>query len=111
MMTIEPQLQDLVKKFNEKVEKDDKIRSELKGVDRKVLIDLDSEKYSFHLREEKVNDFKPGEIADPDITIISDPETMEGLISGKIKPMKALALRKLRLKGSIDDMLRLRNLF
>ena len=111
MMTLEPQLQELIAKFNDKIANDEKLRGELKGVDRKVLIDLESEKYSFHLFDAKVNDFKPGAIADPDITIQSDPETMEGLISGKTKPMKALALRKLRLKGSIDDMLRLRSLF
>lgn len=111
MMTIEPKLKELIAKFNEKIATDEKLRNELKGVDRKVLIDLESEKYNFHLHDEKVNDFQPGEIADPDITILSDPETMEGLISGKTKPMKALALRKLRIKGNIDDMLRLRNLF
>ena len=111
MMTLEPQLQELIAKFNDKIAQDEKLRGELKGVDKKVLIDLDSERYNFHLYDEKVNNFKPGEIANPDITIQSDPETMEGLISGKIKPMKALALRKLRLKGSIDDMLRLRSLF
>ena len=110
-MTIEPKLQELIKRFNDKVESDEKIRGELKGVDRKVLIDLESETYNFHLHDERVNDFKAGRIDDPDITMLSDPETMDGLISGKIKPMKALALRKLKLKGSIDDMLRLRNLF
>ena len=110
-MTVEPQIQDLINKFNNKVEKDEKLRNELKGVDRKVLIDLESEKYNFRLHDEKVDGFAAGEITDPDITILSDPATMEGLISGKIKPMKAVALRKLRLKGNIDDMLRLRNLF
>lgn len=110
-MTVEPQIQDLINKFNNKVEKDEKLRNELKGVDRKVLIDLESEKYNFRLHDEKVDGFAVGEITDPDITILSDPATMEGLISGKIKPMKAVALRKLRLKGNIDDMLRLRNLF
>jgi putative sterol carrier protein len=111
MMTVEPQLQELVRKFNEKVEKDDKLRTELKGVDRKVLIDLESEKYNFRLQDAKVDQLHPGVIDDPDITILSDPVTMDGLISGKIKPMKALALRKLRLKGNIDDMLRLKDLF
>ena len=111
MMTLEPQLRELISKFNDKIANDEKLRSELKGVDRKVLIDLESERYNFHLHDEQVNDFRPGEIEEPDITIQSDPETMEGLISGKTKPMKALALRKLRLKGNIDDMLRLRNLF
>ncbi len=111
MMTLEPQLKELIAKFNDKIAQDEKLRGELKGVDRKVLIDLESERYNFHLYDSKVNDFKPGDIADPDITIQSDPETMEGLISGKTKPMKALALRKLRLKGNIEDMLRLKNLF
>jgi putative sterol carrier protein len=110
-MDVAPLLQDLVNKFNRKVEEDEKLRSELEGMDKRVLIDLDSEKYSFHLHDTKANDFREGNIEDPDITLISDPETIKGLIEGKIKPMKAFALRKVRVKGDINDLLRLRKLF
>lgn len=110
-MTIEPTLQGLVDRFNEKVDKDEKLRKEIQGMDKRVLIDLGSEKFCFHLHDQRIEDFQSGGLEDPDITLLSDPETIEGIIDGKIKPMKAFALRKVRVKGDIDDILRLRKLF
>lgn len=110
-MTIEPMIRNLVNRFNEKVDKDEKLRKELEGMDKRVMIDLESEKYYFHLYDQKIQDFQPGSISNPDITLLSDPETLEGIIEGKIKPMKAFALRKVRVKGDLDDILRLRKLF
>lgn len=111
MMTVEPLLQDLVRKFNEKVLTDESLQSELDGMNKKVLIDLESEKYNFHLHDKKIHDFQSGVLSDPDITLESDPETIQGLIEGKIKPMKAFALRKVRVKGELTDVLKLRKLF
>jgi putative sterol carrier protein len=104
-------MQELVGKFNEKVENDDKLRDELKGMDKRVLIDLESEKYHFRLQDQKIDGIQEGDITDPDVTVNSDPETMQGLLDGTIKPMKAFALRKVRFKGNLDDLLRLRKLF
>ena len=110
-MTLEPLMQDLVKKFNEKVDTDEKLSTELDGMDKKVLIDLVSEQYNFHLHDQRISDFQVGTILNPDITLLSDPETFQAIIEGKMKPMKAFALRKVRVKGEIDDLLRLRKLF
>jgi len=110
-MTVEPLLQDLISKFNDKVDKDEKLRKEIEGMDKRVLIDLECEKYNFHMHDQKINDFREGSMENPDITLISDPETIAGIIEGKVKPMKAFALRKVRVKGDIEDILRLRKLF
>ncbi|MBI0583669.1 MAG: SCP2 sterol-binding domain-containing protein [Methanomassiliicoccus sp.] len=110
-MSVEPQLQELIRKFNDKVENDPKLKTEIGEMNKKVMIDLDSEKYNFHLHDQKIDELVVGEISDPDLTITSDPETISGIINGEIKPMKAFALRKVRIKGNIDDMLRLRHLF
>jgi len=110
-MTIEPLLKDLVNRFNDKVETDEKLRAELNGMDKKVLIDLESETYSFRLHDQKISEFQSGPMDAPDISLQSDPETLKAIIEGKMKPMKAFALRKVRIKGNIDDMLRLRKLF
>jgi putative sterol carrier protein len=110
-MTVEPQLLDLISKFNSKVESDEKLRTEIGDMNKTVLIDLESEKYTFHLHDQRIDEFKQGDTDKPDITLISDPETFQGLIEGNIKPMKAFALRKVRVKGDIDDILRLRKLF
>ncbi len=63
------------------------------------------------MHHQKVHDFQAGGLDNPDITLFSDPETIAGIIEGKIKPMKAFALRKVRVKGEIEDILRLRKLF
>ena len=36
-MTVEPLLQDLVSKFNDKVDNDEKLRKEIEGMDKRVL--------------------------------------------------------------------------
>jgi putative sterol carrier protein len=111
MMTVEPLLKDLVDKFNEKVDNDEKLRTELDGMTKTVLIDLESEAYHFRLYDNKIRDFQSGTCPDPDVTIHSDPVTIQEVIEGKMKPMKAFALRKIRVKGNIDDILKLRKLF
>ena len=111
IMTVEALLRDLIEKFNARSDNDDALRAELGGMDKKVLVDLGSENYNFHLHDNKAHDFKAGGLDDADLTLISDPETIQGIIEGKIKPMKAFALRKVRVKGDLNDVLRLRKLF
>lgn len=110
-MVVKDSIQQMIDKFHSKIEKDEKMREELSGIIKKVNIDLESEKYSFVLENGRIHSFQEGLLDDEDIKLISDPGTMEGLISGKIKPMKALALRKLRAKGDVEDLLRFRKFF
>ncbi|MDH7508282.1 MAG: SCP2 sterol-binding domain-containing protein [Methanomassiliicoccales archaeon] len=110
-MTLKELLNDSINKFNKKVSSDAQLQKELIGIRKKVLIDLGSEKYNFSLEENRISSVNDGEIADPDITVFSDPETFSGILSGRIKPMKAYALRKIRIKGSLEDLMHLRKLF
>jgi putative sterol carrier protein len=41
----------------------------------------------------------------------SDPRTIDELFTGKMKPMKAWALRKVVIKGSLEDVMKLRKFF
>jgi putative sterol carrier protein len=109
---MEELLMGAIEKFNMKAEADEKLRGELEGVHRKVLIQIEDERdYHFVLDNVKIADFGVGNIETPDITISSDTETIVGLFKREIGPMKALATKKLRLKGSLQDMLRIRKLF
>ena len=110
-MTVEPLFLDLINKFNGKVETDEKLQKELEGVEKKVYVDLGQERYCFTLKDKKIQDFHAGTIDNPDVTITSDPQTIQDLIDGKMKPMKAFALRKVKVNGDISDVLRLRKLF
>jgi putative sterol carrier protein len=43
--------------------------------------------------------------------VISSSETLRQLWTKELRPMKALATRKLQVKGSIEDLLRFKKFF
>jgi putative sterol carrier protein len=106
-----PILQDTVDRFNARVAKDPALHKELECIKKKVQLDLGCEEYYFILDCAKVEKLYEGSILDPDITITSDPDTVIKLFNGEMKIMKAWALKKVKVKGSIDDILRLRKFF
>jgi putative sterol carrier protein len=109
---IEDILGDVISRFNEKAATDEKMRSELAGVNRTILIVLDDGRnFNFTLADSKASNLIVGSIANPDISIESDERTIEALYKGDMRVMKALALKKVRIKGSIEDLLRLRKFF
>ena len=68
-------------------------------------------KFNFVLKDAHVGGLNDGGIEAPDIAIIADRATLEALFKREIGPMKAIALQKLKVKASIEDMLRLRKFF
>lgn len=101
-----------IQKFNEAVKKDVAIQTELEGVVRKVQIEVsDGKWYHFVLQNKQIENFGEGEIENPDIRIISDSTTIAGLLNKEIRPMKAWATRKLQIKASLSDLLRLKKFF
>ncbi|MCU0861471.1 MAG: SCP2 sterol-binding domain-containing protein [Methanomassiliicoccales archaeon] len=106
-----PVLQDTIDRFNERVAKDPELSKEVSCIKKKVQLDLGCESYYFTLDCGRVERLYDGTIPDPDITIISDPDTIIKLFRGEMKIMKAWALKKVKVKGSIDDVLKLRKFF
>lgn len=105
-------LEKLMTKFNQRAETDDKLRNDLAGIERKVMLDLgNGTQFNFLLKDAHVDGINDGPVDSPDIMIITDQGTLESLIKREIGPMKAIALRKLKVKASIEDMLRLRKFF
>jgi hypothetical protein len=110
-MAVKQVLDEVVAQFNAKVSCDDSLRKELAGIKKKVQIDLGPEQYYFILENCKVDSVCGGCIANPDITIISDEETVRKLHCREMKIMKAWALKKVRVRGSLEDIMRLRKFF
>jgi len=105
-------LEAAVQKFNAKAQSDAKLQADLEGVERKVLIQCkDGPQYSFVLKDRQIGPLNEGAIDAPDVTIISDTATLTALLKKEMGPMKAYATQKLKIKASIDDVLRLRKLF
>ncbi|QLH75311.1 MAG: SCP2 sterol-binding domain-containing protein [Methanomassiliicoccales archaeon] len=111
MSSCKPIFEELVAQFDNKVAKDANLQKELECLTKKVNIDLGTEKYSFILDNKKVTNFSECLLPCADIVVISDPQTIKDLYSGKMKMMKAWALKKICVKGSLEDVLRLRKFF
>jgi len=109
---IEDILRDVIAKFNEKAASDEKLRTELAGVTRAVLVSLDDGRhFNFRLEDAKASNLDTGSIDNPDITVESSEEVIDQLYRGEMRVMKAIALKKVRIKGSFEDLLRLRKFF
>jgi putative sterol carrier protein len=109
---MEEMLLGVIEKFNDRAEKDEKLQKELDGVSRKIQMEFtDGENFHFVLENTKISNFGEGDIDTPDITIISDTKTVQMLFNKEMGPMKALATKRLKLKGSLQDMLKIRKLF
>ncbi len=105
-------LEGLIAKFNDKVKTDLALREEIGDLTKTVLIELkDGTKYHFVLRNQQVEGLRDGGVEHPDITIVTDRDTLRGLILREIGPFKAYALGKIKLKGSLEDLTRFRKFF
>lgn len=103
---------DAIEKFNERAKTDEKLRKELEGITRRIQVDVkDGEDYHFTLRDLRVSELQEGKIDSPDVTITTTNDTLTALLTKEMGPMKAIATRKLKIKASLEDMLRLRKFF
>ena len=109
---LESQLQSVFTYFNIKVGEDQSLADHLEGKERRVRMDLGGGLiYSFELRERALGGLKRSDVDSPDVIIFTDPATLSGLITKDIKPIKAYATGKLKIKASISDLLTLKKLF
>lgn len=109
---VEELLKQAVDKFNKKASCDEKMKEQLKDIDRKVLIEItNGPSYHFDLKECYITGFGQGMIENPDVRVITDVETLTGLLKKEIRPMKAYATGKLKIKASLTDLLTLKNFF
>ncbi len=106
-------LNGMIKKFNERIQTDEKLQAEMEGIERKIQIEIsDGPKYYTILKDKRADELKEGEVDNPDIIITSDEATLRGLINKEISPIKAfLVTKQLKVKASLEDKLRLRKLF
>ena len=110
-MTMEEAIQSLIDKFHRKMEKDEKAKEEIMPLKKTVNIDLGTEHYSLRLENASIEDFKPELLSDADVTLITDPESLQGLIDGTLRPMKAYVTKKISIKGKIQDLMFLKKFF
>lgn len=108
---MQQEIQDVIDRFHRKMEKDENLRKEIEPLEKTVNIDLGEEAYSMRLKDSKISDFQPILLSDADITLTTTPDNLRGLIDGSLRPMRAYVLKKITIKGKIDDLMFLKKLF
>lgn len=103
-------LETLIARFNDRALRDERMKEELAGLDRRIQIATEEAAYHLHLQDGQLSDLEEGEIEGAEVTIRADAETLRGVLSGEIAPFKAIALKRLKIQASFEDALRLRKL-
>lgn len=103
-------LNDLIEKFNAKAATDPTLQKELEGMERTIQITTDRASYHMTLREGRITALEDGDAEEPELNIVADAETLQGVLEGRIPTFKAMATGKLKVKASLEDALRLRKL-
>jgi len=107
-------LEDMVNKYNQKVDESKKLFEKLKDVSRTIQIELD-ETVFYHMRmvKGKIVEILPEAVKEPefpDLRILTDRSTFEGILNKTVKPLRAYALKKIKIKGPLKDRLLLKDL-
>jgi putative sterol carrier protein len=112
MTLVEQLLKDAIDKFNARVKEDPELAKELEGVSKIVQVEIEGgDWYHFILRDGVVDGPHKGETADPDVRIIASADTLTRLWAKELRVMKAIVTKQLRVKGSMEDLLRLKRFF
>ena len=101
---MQQEIQEVIDRFHRKMEKDENLRKEVEPLTKSFNLDLGTESYSMKLKDAKIYYFEPGLLDDADVTVTTTPENLRGLIDGTLRPMRAYVLKKIAVKGKIDDL-------
>jgi len=76
--------------------------ADLEGFDRSVLLRIGEQELCFRVENSKI---KRTNENNPDIKIELSDETFRALTSGELSPMRAYAMKKVRVKASLKDIM------
>ena len=111
-MSMKQQIQGIIDRFHAKMEKDPELKKEVMPIEKVINVDLgEGEQYSFKIKDAEVYYFESGLLDEADLTLTSTPEVFSQLIDGSLRPMRAYVLKKIQIKGKIDDLMFLKKLF
>ena len=110
-MSMQNEIQEVIDRFHRKMEKDENLRKEVEPLAKTFNLDLGAEGYCLKLKDAKIYYFEPVLDENADVTVTTTPDNLRGLIDGTLRPMRAYVLKKITVKGKIDDLMFLKKLF
>jgi putative sterol carrier protein len=105
---------DLLELMNERIAiglEREKTQEAIEGWERTALLMLkEGNEYHFIVKDNNIT-VHPGTIEDPDMKIQSDEDTIRKLFLEEMSAASALLKRKLKVKGSAGDLMKIRHIF
>ncbi|MGC8663336.1 MAG: SCP2 sterol-binding domain-containing protein [Thermoplasmata archaeon] len=99
------ELYELIEKFNKRAKENEKLKRNLEGLERKILINFsDDGSYSFILKEAQVLEYKE-KMEKPDITVNISTEIFHEILNKKLDVLSAYITKKFTVKASLSDKL------
>jgi putative sterol carrier protein len=112
MSLAEQLIKEAIDRFNARTKEDPELLKELQGVTKVIQVEVeDGDWYNFTLKDGAVDGLHKGGTANPDIRIIASAETLRKLWTKELRVMKAFVTKQLQVKGSMEDLLRLKRFF
>ncbi len=106
--------QDLLELIRERIAiglEREKTKNAIEGWERNAQLSLkEGPEYHFIMKDNNIT-VHEGPIDNPDIRIQSDEETVRKLFLEEMSVMSALFKRKLKVKGSTSDLMKIKNIF
>ncbi len=104
-------LEDMIRKFRDKLEEDESLREELEDFDRDIQVDFEcGDHYNLTLDDGDISELKDGTIEDADITLTTEVKTLKKLMNDEVGAMEAYAKNKVSLDASFSDLLKFKKL-
>ena len=105
-------LKKLSGEVNRKIEADEKVRDVVASKDRTILLDLKDDKcYVLSVKNGAVEEPYEGTLDEPTLKVMTDVKTIQKLIDGKMNPLMAYAMKKIKVEGPLDDVMILKDMF
>lgn len=100
----------VVEKFRERLEKDEKLREGVEGLNKEIRVHFkDDGCWGLTLSSGRLSPPRKAE-DEGDLTVITDTETLRGIIEEEVNPIVAYVRGRIRVKGSVEDLLALKAL-
>lgn len=99
-----------VEKFQSRVEKDEKLKEAVEGLNKEIRIQFrDDGRWGLTLTSGRLSPPRAAE-DEGDVTIITDMETFRGILEEEINPIVAYVRGRIKVKGRVEDLLALKAL-
>jgi putative sterol carrier protein len=109
-MSMMETLQGMCKEVNRRIDTDPRVRDVAKEKDRLMVLEFTDERtYTLEVRDGRMLEPREGSVEAPTIKVVTDTQTFEKVLSKKMNPLMAYAMKKIKAIGPLDEVMVLKD--